>query len=98
MRLSVSVLFACLAVAPVREACAQAKPPVTGGLGSLQGYVIDSVHNGAPLVNASVVIEGTTRAGVTTAEGRYRIDSIPQGQHRVLVLHPLLDTLGVTMR
>jgi hypothetical protein len=96
-------MVACLAIAPSRGVNGQVVPPArpaatASGFGVLQGFVIDSVHNGAPLVNASVVIEGTTRAGVTTAEGRYRIDSIPPGSHRVVVLHPLLDTLGVSMR
>ena len=30
--------------------------------------------------------------------GRYRIDSIPPGPHRVVVTHPLLDTVGLQMR
>src|SRR5438105_15673486 len=64
------------------------------GFTILQGYVIDSIHN-QPLVNATVTIEGTGRAGKTTVDGRYRIDSIPAGSHRVILTHPLLDTLGV---
>jgi hypothetical protein len=87
------VVLAALAAPTLR---AQATPPTTG-FSVLQGSVVDSIHGG-PLVNASVMIEGTTRSGMTTAEGRYRIDSIPPGQHRVVVLHPLLDTIGIQMR
>lgn len=58
---------------------------------------MDSIHN-VPLVNATVRIEGTTRTSVTDKDGHFRLDSIPPGQHRVVVLHPLLDTVGVTMR
>ena len=72
-------------------------PPGTTGASILQGFVMDSIHN-APLADARVIIEGTTRAGMTTAEGRYRIDSIPPGSHRVSVSHPLLDTAGLQMR
>ena len=31
---------------------------------------------------------------MTDNDGQYRIDSIPPGQHRVVVLHAVLDTLG----
>jgi hypothetical protein len=58
---------------------------------------MDSVHN-TPLRDASVMIEGTTRSGVTDRDGHYRVDSIPLGKHRVVVLHPLLDTIGLQMR
>jgi hypothetical protein len=59
--------------------------------------LIDSVHNSS-LSKALVVIEGANRSGATDADGHFRIDSIPPGPHRVTVLHPLLDTLGVLMR
>ena len=58
---------------------------------------MDSIH-GSPLANAKVMIEGTSRTGMTTAEGQYRIDSIPPGPHRVVVTHALLDTVGLSMR
>jgi hypothetical protein len=90
---------ALLVMASLRPLSAQTPtPPASPAApGVLQGYVMDSVHN-APLPNAKVTIEGTTRSGMTTAEGQYRIDSIPPGSHRVVVTHPLLDTLGLTMR
>src|SRR4029078_7218410 len=62
-----------------------------------KGFLIDSVHNSS-LSKALVVIEGANRSGATDADGHFRIDSIPPGPHRVTVLHPLLDTLGVLMR
>ncbi|MGH9887055.1 MAG: carboxypeptidase regulatory-like domain-containing protein [bacterium] len=86
-----------LAVA-ARTAPAQNTPPAAGAAFSvLQGFVMDSVHD-VPLAKAVVVVEGTGRSGVTTDEGRYRIDSIPAGSHRVMVLHALLDTIGISMR
>lgn len=69
----------------------------TAGFSGLKGTVIDSLHD-APLAKALVVIEGTGRKGLTNNDGMYSIDSIPPGKHRVAVVHPLLDTLGVTMR
>jgi Carboxypeptidase regulatory-like domain len=76
---------------------AQAVPRAAPGFGALQGFVMDSIHN-VPLTNATVRIEGTPRAAVTDKDGHFRIDSIPPGQHRVVVVHPLLDTVGVVMR
>ena len=71
--------------------------PAAGAFAVLQGFVMDSIHD-TPLTKAVVAIEGTDRTGMTTAEGRFRIDSIPAGSHRVIVMHPLLDTVGITMR
>jgi hypothetical protein len=72
-------------------------PPAASGMSSLQGLVMDSVHNG-PLANANVIVEGVSRSAMTDADGRYHIDSIPPGQHRVMVLAAVLDTLGIQMR
>ena len=74
-----------------------ATAPAVPGTASIKGFLIDSVHNAA-LSKALIVIEGANRSGVTDADGHFRIDSVPPGPHRVTVLHPLLDTLGVLMR
>jgi hypothetical protein len=89
---------ACVAAAPAQRAHAQTPAaPTIPGFTVLQGVVADSVH-GMPLSNAVVLIEGTNRSAKTTEDGRFRIDSIPPGQHRIDVTHPLLDTLGIRMR
>ncbi|MEP6492732.1 MAG: carboxypeptidase-like regulatory domain-containing protein [bacterium] len=103
LRASRRVLAAAVAAATLlvnaahQNLGAQSAPATSTGFSVLQGFVIDSIHGG-PLVNASVMIEGTTRVGMTTAEGRYRVDSIPPGSHRVVIVHPLLDTIGIQMR
>jgi hypothetical protein len=92
--------FVGMAAASVSPASAQnppAPPAAATGFAALQGFVMDSIHN-APLTHASIIIEGTPRASLTDADGHYRIDSIPPGQHRVAVMHPVLDTLGIQMR
>jgi hypothetical protein len=76
---------------------AQAATPPTAGFAKVQGFVIDSVHNG-PLSKAVVLIEGASRQAMTDMDGRFIIDSIPPGQHRIMVLSPVLDTLGLSMR
>src|SRR5947209_5091937 len=92
-----ALLSGALLAAAAASVVAQTPTPAAGGVSVLQGFVIDSIH-GAPLANAKISVEGTNRFGMTTAEGRYRIDSIPPGQHRVVVMHPLLDTVGLQMR
>lgn len=51
--------------------------------GSLAGTVTDEA--GAPLAGATVTVEGTPLSTTTAADGSYRIDGIPVGDHSVLV-------------
>ncbi|HEU4787082.1 MAG TPA: carboxypeptidase regulatory-like domain-containing protein, partial [Gemmatimonadaceae bacterium] len=91
---------AAVVIALPNLARAQVAPPAkpaAGGFTTLQGFVMDSVHN-MPLADAKVSIEGTPHFGTTNADGHYTIDSIPPGSHHVIVEHPVLDTLGVQMR
>ena len=67
-----------------------------GHMATLVGAVIDSIHL-APLVGATVLLNGTTLSTQTDDHGKFRIDSIPPGTYRVAVFHPLLDTLGVSI-
>ncbi|HEX8946549.1 MAG TPA: carboxypeptidase regulatory-like domain-containing protein [Gemmatimonadaceae bacterium] len=96
-----TAIIVCAAAAPFQTLHAQkpvpATPTAVGGFSAVQGLVMDSVHNG-PLANADVIVEGVSRNAMTDADGHFRIDSIPPGQHRIMVLHPVLDTLGIQMR
>jgi hypothetical protein len=95
----VAAAVACLSflsLTATRLAHAQATASPPSAFATLQGFVIDSVHN-APLAGARVRVEGTTRSTETTAEGRYLIDSIPPGSHRIALAHPLLDTIGMAL-
>ncbi|HEY4132879.1 MAG TPA: carboxypeptidase regulatory-like domain-containing protein, partial [Gemmatimonadaceae bacterium] len=87
--------FAVLACAAIPATLHAQAAPATG-FTRLQGFVLDSIHNGA-LTNAKVSIVGTNLSTTTDKDGHYVIDSIPPGQHRVQVVHPLLDTLGIPM-
>ena len=87
------------AAVPAREP--PAKPagtsvPVSPKLGYLQGVAMDSVH-GEPLVGALIQVEGTARIGATDSIGRFLVDSITPGSYRLIVEHPMLDTLGITL-
>jgi hypothetical protein len=95
---AVAVVGVCVAT-PFAAAHAQTPVPAPAatGFSAVKGVVMDSVHNG-PLAKANVIVEATGRSAMTNADGQYLIDSIPPGQHRIMVLHPLLDTLGIQMR
>src|SRR5262245_60594203 len=96
-RWALAAAVAVLAVSTSSAVDAQNAPSAGSRFSVLQGYAIDSVHKG-PLAKAVVIIEGTGRNALTDAEGKYSIDSIPPGPHRIMLLHPLLDTLGLQMR
>ena len=66
-------------------------------MSGVAGSVIDSIHGVVPLPGATVKIGSTNRQGVTDANGRFQIDSIPPGPHSLTVTHPLLDTLNVSI-
>jgi hypothetical protein len=66
-------------------------------MASVAGSVIDSIHGGVPLPGAVVRINETNRQGTTDANGQFKIDSIPPGEHSLSLVHPLLDTLGVAI-
>jgi hypothetical protein len=88
--------LACVAVAP--SARAQSAPAAPGsGLSTITGVIVDSLHR-SPLAHANVYVEGTDRMGVSDDGGHYVVDSIPAGKHRVHILHPVLDTVGITLR
>jgi Carboxypeptidase regulatory-like domain len=63
-------------------------------LATAVGVVVDSVR-GRPLVGATVIVSGADPQGITDSSGRFRIDSIPPGDHTMGVLHPFLDELGI---
>lgn len=79
-----------------RKALALPVAPAVSTTGYLQGIAVDSLH-GEPLVGALIQLEGTTRVAPTDSLGRFLVDSIPPGSYRLLVDHPMLDTLGVSL-
>ncbi len=63
---------------------------------TVTGFVIDSIH-GNELAGALVRVDSSQREGITDATGAFHIDSITPGNHRLIVIHPLLDTLGISL-
>jgi hypothetical protein len=82
--------------APAKPAPAAPAAPAAPTTGYLQGQAVDSLHL-EPLVGALISLEGTARMGISDSLGRFFVDSIPPGSYRVLVDHPILDTLGISL-
>jgi hypothetical protein len=85
---------AIVALAALSAGAQNPAPAPAAGIAALHGTVMDSLH-GSVLVGALVRVDNSTHEGFTDSTGRYRIDSIPAGMHRLVVVHPLLDTLGI---
>lgn len=84
------------AAAPAQVATPPA--PVPGGeqFAAVRGLVLDSLHR-APLAGAVVRLDGTSKESITDEYGEYRIDSVTPGDFRLVMFHPLLDTLGISL-
>jgi hypothetical protein len=63
-----------------------------GSPGSIRGLVFDSTSS-APLVGATVAIQGTAFRTRTDGAGRFELRDLPAGSYRVGLLHPRLDSL-----
>jgi CarboxypepD_reg-like domain/Carboxypeptidase regulatory-like domain len=74
-------------------ALASATLSAPAAYGTIRGIVVDSL-NGGPLVGAQVSLENIALQAITDSTGRFRIDSVPAGEYRIGVFHPLLDSLG----
>jgi Carboxypeptidase regulatory-like domain len=60
------------------------------------GIVVDSLR-GRPLAGATVLISDAETQAATDSTGRFRIDSIPPGEHTMAVFHPWLDAIGLSL-
>src|SRR5437879_10042898 len=85
---ALSLLFG----AAIAAAAQTPPPPAATSIASVQGFIVDSVHNRA-LGGALLTIEGTNRGTVSMDDGHFRIDSVPAGVHRIFIMHPILDTI-----
>jgi Carboxypeptidase regulatory-like domain len=76
---------------------AQDPAPSTSATATAIGVVFDSVRL-RPLAGAIVRVDSSSLITTTDSEGRFRLEGIPTGQHFLKVEHPVLDTLGVSLR
>ncbi|HVF41293.1 MAG TPA: carboxypeptidase-like regulatory domain-containing protein, partial [Gemmatimonadaceae bacterium] len=74
--LTLATLIVIASFIPPSEAAAQQ-------LAVIEGTVVVS-PSGAPVAEATVMIEGTGRGAITDESGRYRIAGVPAGQHALI--------------
>jgi carboxypeptidase family protein/TonB-dependent receptor-like protein len=77
-------------------AAKQPLPDTTHHFSGVIGVAIDSIHGG-PLRDATVIVVGGKREGVTDSLGQFRIDSILPGEYKLQLSHPLLDSIGLAI-
>ena len=75
---------------------AGSKPAPGPPHGTIRGFVYDSVH-AAPLIGAVILVDGASPIGMTGPDGQFLVDSIPPGTRRIHVMHPVLDTIGLSI-
>ncbi len=49
------------------------------------------------MARAQIVIQGTPQITVAGDDGHFHFDSVPPGQYRIIVAHPILDSLGIQL-
>jgi hypothetical protein len=64
--------------------------------GTVVGVAVDSLRGGA-LAGALIAVEGAPLATPTGPDGSFVIDRVPVGTHRLELLHPVLDTIGLNV-
>lgn len=67
------------------------------GAARLVGVAFDSVRF-RPMAGAQVRVDTTSLVATTDADGRFRFDSIPPGEHWLRIESPVVDTLGIVLR
>lgn len=90
------VLFGGLFAACAAPIVGQSAPNREVAYGGVNGVAVDSLRGGV-LVGARIEVEGTNHSAVTDLAGRFTIDSVPPGAHRLFLVHPLFDTLGLSI-
>jgi len=61
------------------------------------GTAYDSVRL-RPLAGARIRLDSSDLVAIADADGRFHIEGIPAGAHYFRVEHPILDTLGISLR
>lgn len=68
---------------------------VTGPPRRIRGVIFDSLLSSAPLRGAVLTLDATTRMTVANDSGAFEFDSVSPGMHRLVVRHPMLDSMGI---
>jgi hypothetical protein len=97
--LATAGLVACTGTtAAPRTLAAVTTPIATGPVGpprTFRGILTDSLLTNDLLRGALVSIDTLARVTATSTDGGFTFDSVTPGTHRLIVRHPLLDSLGL---
>lgn len=63
----------------------------------LMGTVVDSLHGGRALTGGAMVLMPGNRYANVDSTGQFVFDSVPAGNYRLTLLHPMLDSLDLTL-
>ena len=91
--LPISLAVGLAAFASIASAQQPPRTGTTSPYGVIVGGVVDSIRGGV-LRGALVGVEGTSRTAMTDAAGHFTLDSVPTGDHRLMLFDDLLDTLS----
>ena len=94
LRLLSAGLVAAASSAVAQQPTQPAPPPLASA--TVEGVAVDSLHRGF-LRGAMLMVEGSNVTAATDSLGRFRLDSIPPGARRIDVIHPLLDSVGISL-
>lgn len=92
LRLAPPVLLAVLGAA----SGAALVPAALAAQGTIRGIINDSLLSRAPLVGATVILQGAPNTATTDRQGRFVMREVPPGTHTIGFFHPILDSLEVT--
>lgn len=95
---SLRISCAICLVAGASIASAQQPPPAAGAPthGVIIGAVVDSIRGGV-VRGALIAVENVGRTAITDLTGHFTLDSVPPGDHRLVLFDDLLDTLGLSV-
>ena len=68
-----------------------------GAQAGISGTVFDSLRASAPLRGATVVLVEPSRYATSDERGRFHFDSVPPGRYTLAFMHPMLDSLDLTV-
>jgi hypothetical protein len=96
MRVIPTICVLTALVTPSLVGAQQAPTPGDARTGVITGAVVDSIRGGL-LAGAVVALENGSRQAVTDSLGRFLLDAVQPGAHRLVLLDDLLDTLSLSV-
>lgn len=96
-RIFLAIAIVLLGLPATRASRAKVHAQLDAGAsqGVVTGSVWDSI-SGSPLEDAAVFLWDTPYGAVSDAQGRYRIEGVPEGEYSLLFFHTRLGEMGVS--